>query len=68
MAPVPIEDRVKRELPCVSNCMLVGDQRRFLAMLITLKVSQSLQPTLITDHTSNPGKVGPLCVGVCVSG
>lgn len=38
IAPVPIEDNVKECLPCVSNCMLIGDKRKFLSMLITLKV------------------------------
>jgi len=38
--PVPIEDKVKEELPCVSNCMLIGDKRKFLSLLICLKASQ----------------------------
>lgn len=38
MAPVPIEDAIKEQLPCVSNCMVVGDKRKFLSVLLTLKV------------------------------
>jgi len=39
VAPVPIEDAVKEQLPCISNCMLVGDSRKFLSILLTLKVN-----------------------------
>ncbi|KAM5291471.1 long-chain-fatty-acid--CoA ligase ACSBG1 isoform 6-T8 [Glossophaga mutica] len=35
--PVPIEEAVKAELPVVSSAMLIGDQRKFLSMLLTLK-------------------------------
>jgi len=41
--PVLIEDKVKEALPCVSNCMLIGDKRKFLSLLITLKVCQLSQ-------------------------
>lgn len=37
--PVPIEDKVKEVLPCISNCMLVGDKRKFLSMILTLKTT-----------------------------
>lgn len=40
MPPVPIEEAVKTELPIISNAMLIGDQRKFLSMLLTLKVCQ----------------------------
>nr|XP_056721767.1 long-chain-fatty-acid--CoA ligase ACSBG1 [Euleptes europaea] len=35
--PVSIEDAVKKELPLLSNAMLIGDQKKFLSMLLTLK-------------------------------
>ncbi|XP_049639707.1 long-chain-fatty-acid--CoA ligase ACSBG1 [Suncus etruscus] len=37
VAPVPIEEAVKTEVPIISNAMLIGDQRKFLSMLLTLK-------------------------------
>jgi long-chain-fatty-acid--CoA ligase ACSBG len=37
VAPVPIEEAIKEHLPCVSNCMVVGDKRKFLSILLTLK-------------------------------
>lgn len=49
IAPVNIEDEIKRALPhLVSNVMVVGDQRKYLTCLITLKVKPdptTLQPT-----------------------
>lgn len=38
IAPVPMEDAVKEALPCISNCMLIGDKRKFLSMILCLKV------------------------------
>ncbi|KAJ1212740.1 hypothetical protein NDU88_000388 [Pleurodeles waltl] len=45
--PVPIENALKEEVPIVSNAVLIGDKRRFLSMLITLKCTMhpnTLQP------------------------
>ena len=38
IAPVPIEDQFKLHCPACSNIMLVGENRRFMAALITFKV------------------------------
>ncbi|KAG9354120.1 hypothetical protein JZ751_012244, partial [Albula glossodonta] len=45
--PVPIEDAMKEELPIISNAMLVGDKRKFLSVLLTLKcnIDDSGEPT-----------------------
>uniref|UniRef100_UPI00398F2CDB long-chain-fatty-acid--CoA ligase ACSBG2 isoform X1 n=2 Tax=Pristiophorus japonicus TaxID=55135 RepID=UPI00398F2CDB len=40
--PVPIEDAVKECVPIISNAMLIGDKRKFLAMLLTLKCNVNL--------------------------
>lgn len=37
IAPIPIEETIKKHLPCVANAMLIGDQRKFLSVLLTLK-------------------------------
>ncbi|XP_043986504.1 long-chain-fatty-acid--CoA ligase ACSBG2 isoform X1 [Gambusia affinis] len=37
VAPIPIEDAVKEAVPLISNAMLIGDKRKFLTMLLTIK-------------------------------
>jgi long-subunit acyl-CoA synthetase (AMP-forming) len=49
VAPVLIEDNIKAELPCVSQAMVVGDRRKFLAVLLTLKVSCCLHFTCVVS-------------------
>ncbi|KAF5902535.1 long-chain-fatty-acid--CoA ligase ACSBG1 [Clarias magur] len=52
--PVPIEDAVKKELPIISNAILIGDKRKFLSMLLTIKCvtnAETMEPT--DDLTSD---------------
>ncbi|KAL2093224.1 hypothetical protein ACEWY4_010536 [Coilia grayii] len=50
--PVPIEDAVKQELPIISNAMLIGDKRKFLSMLLTLKCLSNTETMEPTDELS----------------
>ncbi|KAL6465440.1 hypothetical protein MHYP_G00255730 [Metynnis hypsauchen] len=56
--PVPIEDALKEEVSIISNAMLVGDKKKFLSMLLTLKcqVNENGEPT---------DKLSPLAVQFC---
>lgn len=46
IAPVPIEEKIKKNLPAVSNLMMVGDKRKYNVMLVTLKS--------VLDSNGNP--------------
>ncbi|CAL4068519.1 unnamed protein product, partial [Meganyctiphanes norvegica] len=35
--PVLIEEIIKKEIPIISNCMLIGDHRKYLSVLVALK-------------------------------
>ena len=43
IAPVPIENNIKQEVPFLSNVMVVGDHRNYLTCLLTLKVSHWIE-------------------------
>lgn len=61
ISPILIEDHVKQELPCLSNCMLIGDQRKFLSMLITIK-------TEVEPITQEPNdNLTPVAIDWCKS-
>ncbi|KAF7654748.1 hypothetical protein LDENG_00065410 [Lucifuga dentata] len=57
--PVPIEDAVKEALPFISNAMLIGDKRRFLSMLLTVKCEMN-------QETGDPeDKLTPEAMELC---
>ena len=64
VAPVPIEDHFKQSCPACSNVMLIGENQRFMAALITFKVdidmstgtpSNKLTPEVVKYFKENVG-------------
>ncbi|CAO2635011.1 Long-chain-fatty-acid--CoA ligase ACSBG1 [Lemmus lemmus] len=60
--PVPIEEAVKTELPIISNAMLIGDQRKFLSILLTLKCTLDPETSEPTDNLTE--QAVEFCQGV----
>ena len=54
VAPTLIEDAIKRELPVVSNAMVIGDRKKFLSCLLTLKVNIPLLFADLEGKNSSP--------------
>ena len=68
IAPVNIEDEIKKELgTLISNIMVVGEKRRFLSCLITLKVKvdpDTLTPTSFLEDITKEWVIGVTGVNV----
>jgi len=56
IAPIEIENNVKLQLPIISSCMLVGDKRKFLSLLITLKSEIDGESQIPSDELSRDAK------------
>ncbi|XP_039199755.1 long-chain-fatty-acid--CoA ligase ACSBG1 [Crotalus tigris] len=57
--PIPLEEAVKKELPLVSNAVLIGDRKKFLSMLLTLKCSVDPDTSEPTDYLTQ--EAGDFC-------
>jgi long-chain-fatty-acid--CoA ligase ACSBG len=54
VAPVIIEDAIKKELSCISNVMVVGDRRKFLSCILTFLVNINVKTNVpTTDLAQN---------------
>lgn len=51
VAPGPIEDTIKNELPFISNVLVIGEKKSFLTALLTIKVKydENMYPTNCVD-------------------
>ena len=66
-------NQVKKELPCLSHVVLIGDRRKFLSCLVTLKLEVDNVLDIIPDLQGVPKKhtfrmlLEPQCTGTpCV--
>ena len=41
-----LQNEFKAELPCIANCMVIGDKRKFLTILIALRSAVSASRSL----------------------
>merc|ERR1711916_95383 len=64
IAPVPIEDNIKLALPFISNAVVIGDKKKFLSVLLTLKVDMDMDTGLATNALSGPCKTALAEVGI----
>jgi long-chain-fatty-acid--CoA ligase ACSBG len=54
--PAPIQDAVKKELPLVSQSLLLGDQQRFISLFLTLTTEVDLDTMEPTDKLTVAAK------------
>nr|CAD7446791.1 unnamed protein product [Timema bartmani] len=54
--PVIIEDVIKNELPFLSNVTLIGDQRKFLSVLLTFKTNINMETGEALDEVTSEVK------------
>ena len=66
IAPVPIEDNMKRLCPEISNIMMIGDKRKFNICLIALKCVGATGEMAGTDELDGPAaKWGKTITDAC---
>mmetsp|Transcript_34213 Transcript_34213/g.84131 ORF Transcript_34213/g.84131 Transcript_34213/m.84131 type:complete len:769 (-) Transcript_34213:214-2520(-) len=62
IAPVPIEDSIKKLCPAISNAMMVGDKRKYNIVILTLKLKGATGELPGTDELD--GDAATLVEGV----
>lgn len=56
ISPVPIENKILENCPILANCVVIGDKRKFLSCLLTLK-------TVFNPLSGQPtNKLTPACI------
>jgi len=56
IAPVPIEDYLKAQCEGISNVVVIGDRKKYLTALITLRVQQNAETVTFTNDLVGAAK------------
>ena len=62
VAPVLLEDEIKKQLPCVSNAMVIGDRKKYLTVFLCLKTKMNEE-----DGTPLDGLVSDSTLFGCIT-
>lgn len=66
VAPVPIEQVLKAELPVLSNAMLIGDQKKFLSILLAFKTEMDPETGAPLDKLTSEAQNWCKSLGVTI--
>eukprot|EP00672_Neobodo_designis_P001070 CAMPEP_0174878750 /NCGR_PEP_ID=MMETSP1114-20130205/82913_1 /TAXON_ID=312471 /ORGANISM="Neobodo designis, Strain CCAP 1951/1" /LENGTH=750 /DNA_ID=CAMNT_0016114139 /DNA_START=57 /DNA_END=2309 /DNA_ORIENTATION=- len=62
IAPVPVEDAIKKACPALSNVVMIGNNRKYNVCLVTLKTRPDLDNgTFFDDLIAEAAEVSPAC-------
>ena len=61
VAPVPIEEAIKRSLPALSNVVCVGDRKKYLSLMVTAKCVPNADGTMSRVLDGEAKAVDPAC-------
>lgn len=50
IAPLAIEGEMKKAMPELSNCLVIGDKRKYLTMLISLRCEVDVETHIPSDN------------------
>ena len=64
IAPVLIEEAVKSACPALSNAMLIGDQKKYLTMIVSLKSMPNEDGSFNDTLAPEAANVDPTCTTV----
>ena len=62
IAPVPVEDAIKKACPALSNVVMIGNNRKYNVCLVTLKTKPDLDSgAFFDDLIAEAAEVNPAC-------